>query len=151
MLIDTIPRNQKNNENFIQNNNGIIMTYDKNRSKLLSVVRNTILFNFSNRNINSSCWLKYDKIYTNLQGYLVNRNLTITSISVYIQNESTCNFRIINNETGDIYSIELYNESKKIIDNLNIDIDQNCEIQVRLNINNNKVNCPSLLVEYAWR
>ena len=149
----TIPRRQTVQTvdgSFVQNSRGLLMMYDNNRSKWLSVSRDSIKFGIGHNNITSNRWLMIDEVWTNLQGYDIDRNVTITLITAQSQNNSNCKFRIINS-SGDLYLVELINESKKINDDININVDRNDSIQVFLEVNENKVDYPSLLIEYAWR
>lgn len=146
MLIDTISKFGFQ-ENIIQNDNGIIMAFDNMRSKWLSISRNYIEF-YINRDILYNQWMIYNT-WSNLQEYDINRNITITLISVKIKNNSNCVFKIITNDSI-IYSIELNNESKKIIDNLDINVDTNDSIKVLLEVHE-RTNYPVLRIEYAWR
>jgi len=153
MLIDTIPRRQRTDQTidgaFVQNSSGILMMYDNNRSKWLSVSRDSIKFGIGNNNITSNRWLMVDDVWSNLQGYDINRNITITLITAQSRNNSNCKFRITNG-SGDLHLIELNNESKKINDGVNINVAMNDSIQVFLEVNENKIDYPSLLIEYAW-
>jgi len=155
MLIDTVRyRIDQNDDNFIQNINGILMLYDKNRSKWLSVSRDSVVFGIDGDKIASDRWLMHNKMWSNLQGYHLNRNATITLISARTKNISDCKFKIIgssDNDSDNICLIELNDESRKINDNVNFDVNKGDSIQVLLKVMKNKVDYPSLLIEYAWR
>jgi len=148
MLIDTIYRsNFGSQESIIQNNNGISLIFDNTRSKWLSTSRNCVDF-FINNDVIYDQWMIHN-MWSNLQGYNIDRNSTITLISTQTKNNTSGIFKIITNNTV-LYSIELNNESKKIIDDLNIDISTDNSIKVLLEVKNT-VKYPILKIEYAWR
>lgn len=152
MLVDIIPKRQQTTQlgSIVQNDKGILMMYDNKRSKWLSISRDTISFGIDNI-VTSNRWLMYNKILTNLQGFDITRNMTMTLISARSINNSNCKFKISYN-SGEIISIELNNESKKVNDNVNVNVNVNSNdtIQVFLEVNS-VVEYPTLLIEYAWR
>jgi hypothetical protein len=151
MLIDTIPRKQTGPSNFIQNTEGLLMLYDNNRSKWLSISREIITFGIDHNNLQSNHWMMiHNQIRSNIEGYYIYRNSTITSICVKTKNESIGKFKIINNSNC-IYNIELNNESNKIVNNLNIDLNITNSIRVLLDVIEGIIDYPIIILEIAWR
>jgi len=149
MLIDIIPQSGIY-RNLIQNENGIFVTFDSIRSKWLSIYRNSFEFIINHNHLKYNQWMMYNNVWSNLQGYDVNRNMTITLISVHTRNISNGTFKIINDDNI-VYIIKLNDEPKKIIDNLNIDIDLNTSIKVLMEVNEGGINNPTVKIEHAWR
>ena len=147
MLRDTITSNIR------QGNNGIFLSYDSSRSKYLSFSRESFSFGIDNMNISDSRWLMViNGIYSNLSGYRIYRNATITSLSVQTENLSFCTFCIRKNRSEtNIQTITLTNEIGKTVDNLNDNLNINDYLQCYLEVNSGNVDYPVLLVELAWR
>ncbi len=139
---------------FKQDINGILLFYDNSRSKYLSTSREPLTFGIDHKSINKNRWMMATAtVNTNVVGYKIPRNATITSLTVQTQNNViNCSFYIMKNNTTAIQtSIPLNNETSKSLDNLNIDIDANDWIQSILIVNSGQVDYPVLSIELAWR
>ena len=144
MLRDTIVQSQS--QQFIQNANGILLFYDNSRSKYLSATRESFAFGINHRNITDSQWLLLtSRNRSNLTGYKIPRNATITSLTIQTQNAvPNCVFYIRRNGvSANLTSITLTSQTSNTVDNLNIDITQNDWLQSYLQINSDNVDFPS--------
>lgn len=145
MLKDTIIESS-----IFRQQNGVIYYWDVNRSKWISIFRETISFNHNNSNINRSIWLRYNKIPSNITGCIVKRNSIITLVSVICKKSLNTVIELKKNENNiNIYSLDLENEKSKIDDLLNIDIEYEDNIKCFLNINNGSIDYPIVNVEIA--
>jgi len=93
-----------------------------------------------------------DGIPTNITGYKIPRNATITSITIQCQNNTgTSNFIIRRNNI----LTNLYSTSSSVsglsVDNLDVDIDKDDWLQIYLNVVSGNINSPILILELAWR
>jgi len=140
--------------NLTQNSDGIILFEDSTRSKTLSVTRENLSFGINHKNITGKRWLRLtSKINSNVHGYKVLRNSTITAISIQTQNtviNSRFNIRI-NNSTSNLHTVNLIGGSNIIEDNLNYDINKGDYIQLFLSVLTGNVDYPIVLIEYACR
>lgn len=152
MLRDNI-RPGSSDSGLTQDVNGILLFYDNSRSKNLSVTRESLTYGVDHKNISGDRWLQLTgQIPTNILGYKVPRNGTITAITVQTQNIATCNFYIRkNNSVTNIYTSSLVGVSNKVDDNLNVDINQGDFLQTLLSVGGGVVDYPILLLEIAWR
>ena len=139
---------------FTQNSDGIILFEDTSRSKTLSITRENLAFGINHKNITGKRWLRLtSKINSNVHGYKVLRNSTITAISIQTQNtviNSRFNIRI-NGSPINLHTINLVATSNIIEDNLNYDINKGDYIQVFLSVLTGNVDYPIVLIEYASR
>jgi len=137
-----------------QNSDGIILFEDSTRSKTLSVTRENLSFGINHKNITGKRWLRLtSKINSNVHGYKVLRNSTITAISIQTQNtviNSRFNIRI-NNLPTNLHTVNLIGGSNIIEDNLNYDINKGDYIQLFLSVLTGNVDYPIVLIEYACR
>lgn len=143
-------------ERFWQGPNGTIYYYDSSRDKWLSAPREVVLFNINHRNLSTDRWMAIDKIPSNISGYKVPRKGTITAITVQTKSPSANSIfkirrRNNNNMSTDLYSIYLFNESGKIIDSLNEDVEEGDWLQSLMTVNYGNVNYPVLSLEISWR
>lgn len=153
MLRDTIV-NPTQVQQFAQNAEGILLFYDNSRSKYLSTSRESFPFGVNHKNISSSQWMMaVTRIPTNITGYKIPRNATITSMSVQTQNSvANCAFFVRRNGVlTNLTSITLIAQLSNVIDNLNINVNQNDWLQIFLQVNSGNVDYPLLLLEVAWR
>ena len=92
-------------------------------------------------------------IPTNIIGYKIPRDGTITSLTVQTQNSVTnCSFDVKKNDSATtLTSITLITQVSNVVDNLNIDVDQNDWLQIFLQVNSGNVDYPLLNLELAWR
>jgi hypothetical protein len=141
------------NVNFTQNGDGIILFYDTTRNKMISVSRENLSFGIKNKNIIGDRWLQTTaNIPSNILGYKIPRNGTITSVTTQTQNISNCDFEIKkNNVITSIHTLSLTNEVEKINDNLNININSGDFLQCRLVVSSGNVDYPLIFLEIAWR
>jgi len=157
MLVDVVPRHSEGGYrsglgiDLIQNGEGILMLYDIGRSKWLSISREFLTFGIDHSNLQSNHWMMtHNRIRSNIEGYYVCRNLTITLICVKTENKSTGQFEIMN-KNNNIYTVELNNESNKSINNLNIDLSVNDSISILINVVKGKIDYPTVILETAWK
>lgn len=144
MLTDTIVENR-----IFRQKNGIVYYWDLERSKWISVFRETFFFNYNNKNIFNTIWLrKKDNLPSNIIGYLVNRNSIITSISSSCKESLNTNF-IIYKKNINIYSLDLENKNYKVDDNLDIDVEKGDDIKCLMEVENGYINYPTVSVEIA--
>jgi len=136
-----------------QNSNGIILFYDTIRNKNLSITRENISFGINHKNISGERWLQTTgNIPSNILGYKVPRNGTITAATIQTQNLANCDFEIKkNNAIPVIHTLNLSNELEQINDNLNININEGDFLQVLLTVNSSNVDFPLIFLEIAWR
>ena len=132
----------------------ILMFYDTTRTKYLSTTRNTYKFGMNHSKLNMTMYLlATGRTRTNITGYKIPRNATITSLTIQTQNLVTnASFQILKNNTTIpiISSIQLLNQSSKSTDNLNVNINKDDWLQCRL-IPLSQVDYPILTLELAWR
>jgi len=133
--------------------NGLLLFYDLFRLKWISAARENVAFGIDHRNISSDRWMSLiSSIYSNVVGYRIPRNATITAVTIQTQNLTTCTFRIRkNNSPANIMSINLAAESGKSNDDLDIDLSENDFLQCYLENITGNVDYPTLLLELAWR
>ncbi len=137
-----------------QDSNGIFLFLDSSRSKYLSSSRENFSFGINHRNINASRWLRTTgDIPSNVNGYLIPRNATITSVSIQLQNTTTNSTIYIrkNKVLTTIVPIPLISTDSSILDNLNIDLNSGDYLQAYLSISSGNVDYPLLNLEIAWR
>ncbi len=141
------------NINLVQNTDGVILFFDTTRNKMVSITRENLAFGIKHNNISGERWLQTtSNIPTNILGYKIPRNGTITAITVQTQNMVNCVFEIKkNNAISAIYTMSLLNVSEQINDNLNIDVNLGDYIQTKLLVNSGNVDYPLLYLEIAWR
>jgi len=139
---------------FFQGDDGLLYHFDVNRSKWLSVNRETMDFGINAKKIKGKRYMaSTGKFYSNLSGKKLLRDATITSISIQTSNvQATFDIHLHKNKVTDsIYSVSLVNEESKIVDNVNFDLFKNDFIQVSILNNNVDINYPEVLIEYCWR
>ena len=134
-------------------NGGILSFFDTNRLKQLSINRTLLSFSLSHTNISAIRWLKYNgAIDSKVSGYKFIRNATIVGITVQAQTLGTGIFEVTertNTGTIKLATMALINESDKIEDNLDIDINKNSIIEVKLV--SGKFSYPTFSIEFAWK
>jgi len=148
MLLDV---NQ--NKRFWQGPRGIVYYYDSIRNKWLSASREVILFNINHKNLSNDRWMAIGEMPSNISGYKLPRNGTITAITVQTNSPSANGvFKIRkNNMSTDLCSASLFNEPGKVVDNLNINIDEGDWLQSLMSVNSGNVNYPVVSLEISWR
>jgi hypothetical protein len=136
-----------------QNSEGILLFNDTSRNKMISVSRENVSFGIKHKNITGNRWLQTTaNIPSNILGYKIPRNGTITSVTIQTQNISNCDFEIKkNNVITSIHTLSLVNEVEKINDNINIDINIGDFLQCQLLVNSGDVDYPLIFLEIAWR
>jgi len=153
MLRDVVTPSQSTQQ-FQQDSNGILLFYDNSRSKYISVSREEFSFGIRHRNITGTRWLAAtSNLITNVSGYKIPRNASITAITVQTQNSAAgCTFDIFRNGVAvSLTSISLSSETSKIIDNLDLDLNQGDWLQCQLTVTSGTVDYPMILLEIAWR
>jgi len=141
------------NINLVQNTDGVVLFFDTTRNKMVSITRENLTFGIKHNNISGERWLQTtSNIPTNILGYKIPRNGTITAITAQTQNMANCAFEIKkNNAISAIHNMSLLNVSQQINDNLNIDVNLGDYIQTKLLVNSGNVDYPLLYLEIAWR
>ncbi len=150
MLRDIVsPSSQKTKQTI----EGVMLFYDNSRTRYLSASRESLHFGVDHKNIlNDRYLMLISGIVSNVSGYKLYRNATITSLSVQTQNISNCIFRIRRNSNlTDIITISLNSEISKVIDNINIDLNKDDYLQCYMNVISGNVDYPVLSIEFAWR
>jgi hypothetical protein len=138
---------------FFQGNDGLLYHFDINRSKWLSVNRETMDFGINAKNIKGKRYMaSTGRFYSNLSGSNLLRDATITSISIQTSNIGSFDINLHKNKINNsIYSISINNDNSKIVDNINFDLFRGDFLQVSLDNNNIAINYPEILIEYCWR
>jgi len=133
--------------------NGLLLFYDTFRLKWISAARENVTFGIDHRNVSNDRWMSLiSSTYSNVVGYRIPRNATITAVTVQTQNLATCSFRIRkNNSPVNITTISLAAEAGKSNDDLDIDLTENDFLQCYLEAITGDVDFPTLLLELAWR
>lgn len=141
------------NINLVQNTNGIVQFYDTLRNKMLSVTRENLTFGIKHKSIVGKRWMQIvGNIPTNILGYRLPRDATITALTVQTQNSSNCDFVIKkNNLPTAIQTTTMVNMDSRTIDDLNIDLDSGDFLQIELSVFANSVDYPVIFLEIAWR
>jgi len=141
------------NINLVQNTDGVVLFFDTTRNKMVSITRENLTFGIKHNNISGERWLQTtSNIPTNILGYKIPRDGTITAITVQTQNMANCAFETKkNNAISAIHTMSLSNELEQINDNLNIDVNLGDYIQTKLLVNSGNVDYPLLYLEIAWR
>jgi len=149
MLRDTIPGLAAQ----LRQDNGLLLFYDLYRSKWISAARENLTFGINHRNIANDRWLALiSGTYSDVTGYRIPRNATITAITAQTQNLSNCVFRIRKNSSPlNIISISLIGEVGKSNDDLDIDLSQDDYLQCYIEVTSGDVDFPTILLELAWR
>jgi len=140
--------------NLVQNGDGIILFYDTSRNKMLSITRETMSFGLNHRNIMNHRWLQtVSKIPSNILGYKVPRNATITSITIQTENlVSYAKFNIrTNGSLTNLHTTNLVTDNKIIQDNLNYNINKGDYLQLFMSVISGNVDYPLTNIEIAWR
>ena len=131
---------------------GILVLYDSIRDKWLSACRFKIIFSIDHSAIRFNRWLFLNNVYSNLTSYIFNRNSTIVSVSTEIRNPATCSFIIEDSSGNSLLSITHINETKKIFNNLNIDLLQTEIVRCFLNVQKpNSIDYPIVILEYSYQ
>lgn len=131
---------------------GILVCYDNLRNKWLSSSRFKIVFSIDHSTIKFNRWLFLNNVYSNLTSYMFNRNSTLISVSTEIRNPSTCSFLIEDSSGNNLLSITHSNETKKILNNLNIDLLQTEIVRCFINVQKpNSIDYPIVILEYSYQ
>lgn len=151
MLLDINPK-----ERFWQGPRGILYYYDSSRDKWLSTHKEVVLFNINHRNLSTDRWMAIGKTPSNISGYKVPRNGTITAITVQTKccsGNSIFKIKKVekNNMSTDLCSASLSGGSGMIVDDLNKDVNEGDWLQSLMIINSGSVNYPVLSLEISWR
>lgn len=131
---------------------GILTIHDPNREKRLSVDRSILSFSLYHKNIKATRWLRYNNVGSNVSGFRLIRNATLTSVTVQTQSIETGTFKIIernNTISTDVTTVVLTSEAHKTVDNLNIDINKGSVVEVKLI--SGEFSYPTFSIEFAWR
>ena len=131
--------------------NGILLFFDNTRNKWLSSNREILNYSIDHKNVTNNRWVGLTGgVTSNNSGYKLIRNSTITGVSVQTKTNTTCSFEIKkNNDPTIIYSIDLFNESNKVYDDLDLTLVSGDYIQLSLNINSGLVSYLVINIEYA--
>jgi len=132
---------------------GNVVFHDAVRNKTLSVARHNLTFFSHQKNLTSKKWLEFaSRLPSNLNSFMVQRDSTITNLSVNIQTYANSVLRIfVNDETTPIYTLNILNVKSIIKDGLNVDIDKSDILKCELEIMNGMIDFPIINLEHAWR
>jgi hypothetical protein len=140
--------------NLSTNDEGIVQCYDVERDKLLSIDRETFTFGIDHMNVVGKRWLKLiGSVKSNISGYKMQRNATITSMTVQSKNtviEARINIRV-NNLSSNVYTAALSSQNELINNDLNIDINKGDYLQAFMSVLVGNIDYPVVTVEVAWR
>lgn len=149
MLRDTIVGKDSN----LKQENGVLYYYDVLRGKWVGVFRETYSFTHNRDNIPVNIWLRIrEKIPSNIIGYNIQRDSVITTVSARGRNPLNATFRFRRNgDPTNIVSLTLTNETSKIQNSLNINLDAGDYIQCYMEVNSGDVDYPIADIELAAR
>ena len=130
---------------------GITYSYDITRGKWLSIGTCCIFYGINHRNINTSRWLAVTQgYYSNNVGFKIPNQGTIIKATFQAKTQTTCEFIVRDENVVDIVTLELDNEVDKILD-LNTDFVAGVSLRCFLEIENNKIDFPFVMLECASR
>ena len=133
---------------------GNVIFYDEVRQKKVSVARQNLTYFSHQRKLTQFKWLEFaSRLPSNLNGFLFQRDATITTVSINIQSHAKSVLRIYlnDNNTSPIYTMNIINVKSMIEGDINIDVNQNDILKCQLEIINGKVDYPIINLEHAWR
>jgi hypothetical protein len=142
MLQDLRPPTQ-----YKQNSEGLHFLYDTTRDKWLSVERSKYLFDLDHVNVKGQRWLSICNTPSNLGGYVVERLSIITMVTFSSPRPGNGTFRICLPDETPLYSLNIDNESFKVVSNLNIPVEKNSKLSALLLLG--EFDYPKLTVEIA--
>lgn len=131
---------------------GITYTYDMERSRWVSLSRETFWFSVDHSNVGSR-WMNYNcKVPSNVNGQLITRDSVITAVHVLCGDTATANFSVKNAlDTSLIYLLSLVGNRSKVVDNLNIELEAGDILQVYLDVPGAKIDYPVMGIEVGFR
>ncbi len=153
MLRDVITPST-NSHQLKQDSNGVLLFFDNSRSKFLSASRQTYKFGIDHRTISNDRYLyAVDKIATNITGYRMPRNATITSITIQSSNNTGTSIFYLrkNNNPINIFPTATLTANGITTDNLNFDINKDDWLQLFITISSGNISNPLVVLELAWR
>lgn len=152
MLRDVITPST-NQHQLKQDSHGVLLFFDNSRSKFLSTTRQTYKFGIDHRSISNNRWLHaVNKIGTNVTGYRIPRNATITAITIQSQNiTGTSTFNIRRNDNLTNISSTALSTAGITSDDLNVDIDKDDWLQLFMTVSSGNISYPLFVLELAWR
>lgn len=132
---------------------GLQYVYGSLRDKWISTNRETLVFGRKDPTKNQ--YLNYftSAMPCNVSGIRMLRNACITGASVQIQSGPACDFQIRRNNNLtvlDTISIAGGAETGKVVNDLDINVDENDFLQIYLG-SDSIVQNPIILIEFAWR
>lgn len=148
MLLDVINGNYE-----FKQKDGVLYYWDIDRSKWISVFRENFYFAHKHKNIDSSIWLSHiNKIPSNINTSLIKRNSIITLVSLTCEYSYNVIFKVTKNKNNiNIYSLDTENKIYKIEDSLNINLEKGDNIKCFMDVDNGKIDYPTVCVEIAAR
>jgi hypothetical protein len=152
MLRDVIATST-NQHQLKQDSHGVLLFFDNSRSKFLSATRQTYKFGIDHRSISNDRWLyAVDKIVTNVTGYRIPRNATITAITIQSQNiTGSTTFNIRRNDNPTNISSTALSAAGITSDDLNVDVDKDDWLQLFMSVSSGNISNPLFVLELAWR
>ena len=131
-------------------NDGILYTYDGNRSKWLSVDRTMVGWGFNSNNTSNRYLRQFNGADSSNNGWRMVRDGTITAISAQSNINQTWTLEIRKNDAvGVVTSLTMTNVQGNESSNINVDINQGDFLQAY--VNGTSVDYPEVLIEIAWR
>ena len=141
---------------LIVGTDGLLYAYDGTRNKWLSVDRNLIGWGRNRSNAGSDAPLltqylrQYNGAPSDLNGWRMIRDGTITAITVQSNADQTYTVEIRKNDDTDIEtSLAVSNDQGKHVTTINVDFDEGEFLQCYLDAS--AVEYPQVLIEIAWR
>ncbi len=130
--------------------NGLLLLYDTGRSKWVSAARESIEYGIHHAHVNMDRYMRVGGVYSNVNGYLVRRAATLTSLAVRCKAAVNATFLVRKNGGTAVTSVALTGEVSKIVDNLDFSLTAGDWLQVFLQIDSGSVGYPIVFIEIAW-
>ncbi len=130
---------------------GILYTYDSNRSKWLSVQR--MFLSFGRRGKTKDQYLNYSAgtLTSNNSGYRLARNATIVSMTGQLDTSGSCDVRVRKNDgASNIATLNISSSVGNSDTTADVDVSADDYLQSYLD-SSSKVEDPMLVIEVAWR
>uniref|UniRef100_UPI00261A3E4D hypothetical protein n=1 Tax=uncultured Polaribacter sp. TaxID=174711 RepID=UPI00261A3E4D len=149
---NTVTPTGANAGEFYVADDGLLYGYDATRSKWLSVSRNIIGWGANNGN--SNIYLRqFNGTLSNLNGWRMIRNGTITTIRVQGGSNQTYTIEIRKNDvTTAIASLDVTSAQGNHDTTINVDFEEGDYLQCYVNVTNgSRITYPQALIQIAWR
>ena len=129
---------------------GLLYTYDNLRTKWLSVDRNLIGWGRNSQNTTDEYLRQFNGAQSNLNGWRMIRDGTITAITAQCNANQTYTVEIRKNDSATVISSLAVSNAKGNHDTtININFEEGDFLQCYLN--GNSIDYPQVLIEIAWK